>query len=106
MDDAGWFVEGLAFHVAGQLTEQRLARVRSAVAEGQSPARLTDAFSGQLRYDTSASIVRFIEIRWGRATLKKLLPVMTNAEILALLATTEENLLAAWREWVTEPRGA
>lgn len=104
MDEAGWFVEGLAFHAADQITANRLARVRSAVAEGKSPAHLADAFSGQLRYDTSASIVRYIESRWGRAMLKRLLPATTNAEILTLLEITETDLLAAWRSWLQTPR--
>lgn len=102
MHDAGWFVEGLAIHAAGQLSEQRMSRLRKALSEGHSPARLADAWSGDHRYAISGSLVRFIEDRWGRETLKNLLPATSNSEILAMLHTTEDDLLTTWRRSVSE----
>jgi hypothetical protein len=38
--------------------------------------------------------------------LKKLLPATTNAEILAELGTTEDDLLTAWRNSLGDARPA
>jgi len=96
-DEIGWFIEGLATHVAGQLDENRLARLRRAVSEGRFPGRLVDVWSGEDRYGLSGSLVRFIEHRWGRAKLRDLLGATTNAQILESLALTEKALLDSWR---------
>lgn len=96
MDDAGWFVEGLAIHVAGQLTDDRMARLRKAIDAGRGPKRLADAWSGPDKYGVCGSLVRFVEQRWGRGKIKQLLPATTNAEILAALGMTEEELLGVW----------
>jgi len=97
-DDLGWFIEGLAVLVSGQLTEQRVTQVRAAMAAGVAPARLSDVWSGKLRYGFAGSLADYIDRRWGRATTKHLLAATTNAEALQMLKTTEAALLDDWKK--------
>lgn len=98
MDEAGWFVEGLAVYAAGQLDEKRTVRVQKALAEGPLCSRLADAWSGPDRYGVSGSLVRHLEQRWGRAKLRELLSATTTAQILDSLNLTEPALLESWRQ--------
>lgn len=98
MEDAGWFVEGLAVYASGQLDEKRTARVRNALAEGPVCSRLADAWSGPDRYGVSGSLVRYIEQRWGRAKLRELLSATTTPKMLDSLNVTEPALLESWRQ--------
>jgi hypothetical protein len=104
MDDVGWFVEGLAIHAAKQLTDERMSRFRKAIAKGQTPSRLADAWSGPNRYAICGSLVQFIETRWGRAMIKNLLSATSNAEILKELGVSEDELLTEWRISLAAPQ--
>lgn len=97
MDEMGWFVEGLAVHVSGQLERAHRHAARDAVKAGKAPTRLADAWSGRYRYGVSGSMVAFIEQRHGRAMLVKLLPAVTTTEALRLLNTSEAQFLADWK---------
>lgn len=97
MDDCGWFVEGLAVLVSGQLERSHRTAAREAIKAGKAPTRLADAWSGRYRYGVSGSMVEFVDKRYGRDVLKKLLAVVTNAEALKLLNTTEGEFIAAWK---------
>lgn len=101
MDEAGWFVEGLAVLVSGQLNERRMAQARAAVADGTGPATLADAWSGPARYGVGGSMARFIEATWGRAMLFDLMADTSNAAILARLGLTETEFLTRWRVWLS-----
>lgn len=100
MDDEGWFVEGLAVLVAGQLDHGRLASAADAIASGAAPTRLAQAWSGKYRYGVCGSMVAFIDARWGRATLVKLLEATDQSALLAPLGLDEAQFLARWRAWV------
>lgn len=100
MDDAGWFVEGVAVLAAGQLTDARLARLRTTVAAGDAPARLADVWSGPNRYGAAGSLVRLVDETYGRAVVVALLADVTPEALLARLDITEEALLARWRAWL------
>jgi len=100
MDDAGWFVEGVATLATGQLTEARLTRLRAALAVGEGPAGLADVWSGPHRYGAAGSLVRFVDETYGRATVVALLGDVTQAQLLDRLDTTEDALLARWRFWL------
>lgn len=106
MDDAGWFVEGLAVYAAGQLDADRLARLRRALVAGKGPQRLAQAWSGELRYAVAGSLVQYIDQRLGRARLREMLAATTNAELLAALDLSEDELLAAWRASVAGADGS
>lgn len=102
MDDAGWFVEGLAVLVAGQLTSGNRPTAAQAIASGAAPAHLADAWSGKFRYGVSGSMVAFIDASFGRAKLIELLGDVTNAQILNRLGLTETEFMARWKIWVGE----
>jgi hypothetical protein len=97
-DDLGWFVEGLAVLVSGQLTPERDKDVRAAIAAGKAPAGLDAVWSGPLRYGFAGSLAAYVDRRWGRATTRRLLAVTSNADAMTLLGTTEVGLLADWKK--------
>ncbi len=100
MDDAAWFIEGLAVVVSGQLTKERLFQAREAAAGGQAPKSLATMWSGKHKYGFAGSMVQFIENKYGRDTLKSLLPLTSNDDILAKLEISESELLHDWETWL------
>lgn len=100
LDDVGWFVEGLAVVVSGQLDEHRRAQAREAAQRGE-PARLADAWSGPARYAVSGSLVEFVDRRVGRAKTRELLACTTPQQILSIVGLDEAALLSTWRASVT-----
>jgi hypothetical protein len=101
MDDCGWFVEGLAVYVSGQLERSHRGAAAEAIRAGKAPAHLADAWSGRYRYGVAGSMVAFVDHKYGRAVLDRMLAVTTNAEALALMKTNEGDFLAAWKAGVT-----
>ena len=101
MDPLGWFVEGLAVYVSGQLSSEHRGKDREAIDRGAIPADLESFWSGKYRYGISGSLVRYVDQHYGRATLLRLLPVTTNAEALELLGVTEAQLIADWQNSVS-----
>ncbi len=100
MDDLGWFVEGLAVYVSGQLDHGHRDAARKAVASGKDPKRLAKAWSGPYRYGVSGSMVRFIDRRYGRAMVWKLLAETKPDAVLGRLGLSEAEFLRAWRKSV------
>jgi hypothetical protein len=100
-EEIGWFAEGLAVVVSGQLAEKRLD-ARAAVESGQVPARLTDAWSGQYRYGVAGSMVAFMEDLVGRSAIFAALRFTRQSELLALVELSEEDFLGAWSEYVLD----
>jgi hypothetical protein len=101
MDEIGWFVEGLAVYVSGQLERSHRTAAREALEAGKAPTRLADAWSGRHRYGVSGSMVEFVDKRYGRDVLKKLLAVTSNEEAMKLLDTTEGEFLGAWKAHIS-----
>ena len=102
MDDLGWFVEGLAVYVSGQLEHGHKHAAQNAIAKGKAPTQLARAWSGPFRYGVSGSMVRFIDKRYGRDMLWKLLPETKPDKVLNHLGLSEKDFLAAWRNAVTK----
>jgi hypothetical protein len=100
MDEAGWFVEGLAVYVSGQMDSGHMASAADAIANGAAPDALANAWSGKYRYGVSGSLVAYIDDRFGRAQLTGLLDATSTADILARLGLTEAAFLADWKAWV------
>ena len=100
LEPIGWFVEGLAVYVSGQLEGAYLADPREAVLSGKAPTKLENAWSGKYRYGVSGTLVKFIDKTYGRDVIKKLLVQTTEPGILKFLGTTEKKFLRNWREFV------
>jgi hypothetical protein len=99
-EEVGWFGEGLAVLVSGQLETGHRASAVEAVRSGDVPARLAQAWSGPHRYGVSGTLVEYIDRELGRLGLFALLAATTEAEILAALGRDEEDLLAEWALFV------
>lgn len=100
LESIGWFVEGLAVYVSGQLEGGHLADPKEAILNGKAPNKLENAWSGKYRYGVSGTLVKFIDETYGRDAIKNLLVKTTESGILKFLGTTEEKLLRNWREFV------
>jgi hypothetical protein len=97
MDDSGWLIEGLAVYVSGQLERSHRTAARDALKAGKAPTRLADAWSGRYRYGVSGSMVEYVDKRYGREVIKKLLAVGSNEEALKLLGLAEREFLEVWK---------
>ena len=95
-----WFCEGLATLASGQLAREHAGVAARAVEAGTAPAQLADGWTGRDRYGVSGSLVAFVDARWGRDTLRRLLSATTCAELLAALGTSETDFLRDWAAWV------
>lgn len=100
-EEVGWFGEGLAVVVSGQLEEKR-QDARAAVESGQVPARLAEAWSGQYRYGVSGSMVAFMETLVGREGLLEALRYTRQSELLELVELSEADFIGAWSEYVLD----
>lgn len=104
MDDIGWFVEGLAVYVSGQLEDQHLASAREAVETGKTPRELKTAWSGKYRYGVSGSLVRYIAAKYGRKKIIDMLAATSEKQIMDTIGLTEKELLANWQRAVSSEK--
>jgi hypothetical protein len=100
LDDLGWFIEGLATYLSGQLEASHAEDARAAIRAGKAPKELKTAWSGRYRYGVCGSIVKYIDKEYGRKVVGTLLQETENRAVLKLLGTTETEFLARWRTWV------
>lgn len=100
LDDIGWFLEGLAVHVSGQLNEGYLASPKEAIEKNLAPEALENAWSGKYRYGVSGSLVQYIDKTYGREKVKQMLKGVSESELLGMLNLSEKTLLEQWREFV------
>jgi hypothetical protein len=94
----GWFVEGLAVLVSGQLDDGHLAPAAEAVRLHLDPPTLAKAWSGKYRYGVSGSLVAWVDRRAGRGALVRMLRAASQDELLAAVGLGEAELLRAWLE--------
>ncbi len=99
MDDIGWFVEGLAVFVSGQLSKERIDRAEDAIRKGKYPMQLKNVWSGENKYGFSGLIVKYIFLKYGKEKLAALLPKTTEKGILDELKISEAQLLKNWKTW-------
>jgi hypothetical protein len=95
-----WFVEGLATYVSGQCGSAKIEEIRQAVSDNNVPVSLENFWTGKLRYGLSGSVVMYIDNRYGRTELKKLLWYNKKSDILESLKTTESELLSGWKTYI------
>jgi len=100
-EEVGWFAEGLAVHVSGQLDHGHLAEPREAIELGAAPARLADAWSGKYRYGVCGSLIAYLDAELGREAIRKMLSVTRQDDLLAIAGVSEGELLAGWRRFVS-----
>lgn len=105
LEEIGWFIEGLAVYVSGQLDGQHGSAARKAIEPGAAPITLATAWSGPHRYGVSGSLVKYIDVKFGRSVTKELLTARTQDAVLKRLGLTEDELLAAWRAFVMAADG-
>lgn len=98
MDELSWFVEGLATYASGQLSEERINRVRAQFKEEKIPLTLTRLWTGPDKYGHAGSFVQFIDKEFGRKKLYKLLEYTDNSSILKFLKKDEATLISKWKD--------
>ncbi len=100
-EDVGWFGEGLAVLVSGQLDDPRHAgAARAALDQGAAPRRLAESWSGPHRYGVTGSLVRYLELCVGREGLLRMLAATSEAGLLDIAGMSAEELLGGWSEFV------
>ena len=99
-EEVGWFIEGLAVHVSGQLDQDHTAEPREAIDQGEAPTHLSEAWSGKYRYGVCGSLVAYMDSVFGRDTLRDMLAVTNQVDLLALAGVTESELLFRWKEFI------
>lgn len=97
MVNAQWFTEGLATYVSGMLDVDYAGAVQARLNAGFAPRTLAEVWNDQANYPLSASIVRYIDRRYGRSALRDLLTARSSSTILTRLGVGEAELLTAWR---------
>jgi hypothetical protein len=103
MDSLSWFIEGLATYISGQLTDDRLQRVRQLIAADKGPKRLSEFWTGEARYGNAGSLVRLIDRSYGRETIVRMLIMTDQREMLRELDTDEPSLIRRWEQSLKEP---
>lgn len=97
MLNAQWLTEGLAVYISGMLDVDYAGTVQARLNAGFAPRTLSEVWNDQANYPLSASIVRYIDRRFGRAAVRDLLTARSTATILTMLGVGETELLTAWR---------
>ncbi len=69
VNDLDWFVEGLAVFASGQLSKDRLERMH----RDKLPESLAEVWTGPDRYANAGTLVRFVDRKYGRAMIVRLL---------------------------------
>lgn len=98
IENIDWFVEGLAVYVSGQLDEVRLKRAKSYILDKGAPIKLADIWNGEHKYGFAGSIVKFIDDKYGREVLVKLISYTKLTEILNTLNISEKELMKEWKQ--------
>lgn len=100
MEGLDWLAEGFATFASGQLTDTRVREIRSLVESGQAPAQLDDFWKGRNRYGLAGSMVQYIDARYGREMLFKILIFNNKADVLDVLLVSELDLIDGWKKSV------
>lgn len=102
MEPLSWLIEGLATYASGQLTDEKLKEVEKSFSRGNTPGSLDSIWMGKLRYQQAGSLVRYIDLRFGRDLLISLLPLTSESSILKMLGMDERTLI---HDWIEKPAG-
>lgn len=97
INNIDWFVEGLATYVSGQLDEERLFRTIDYVHQTGGPQELAEFWTGENRYGLAGSMIAYIDKKYGREMLSRLMEYNDVNDILRLLDISEGALIAEWK---------
>jgi hypothetical protein len=100
IEELDWFIEGLATYASGQCDSARISMVKSVIANKNGPSNLESFWIGNLKYGLSGSLVMFIDKKYGREKLVKLISLTKKTEFLTELKTRERTLLTEWEEYI------
>lgn len=98
IENIDWFVEGIAVYGSGQLDDERYKKAQSYILEEGGPDKLADIWKGEHRYGLAGSILKFIDDKYGREILVKLITYTKATEILNVLDISEEELIKEWKQ--------
>ena len=98
IENIDWFVEGIAVYVSRQLSDGRYKRMKKYILEEGGPSKLADIWKGEHKYGLAGSIVKFIDKKYGRDILIKLISFTKATEILTILNISEEELIREWKQ--------
>ncbi len=100
VDNIDWFVEGVATYASGQLDSVRTSQVKKALTENKIPNTLDKFWSGKLKYGLSGSVIKYIDVTYGRKKLISLLKYNKKEQILSQISCSEIELLEKWKEFI------
>lgn len=95
-----WFVEGLATYASGQCDAVRMVEIKNAIKRNEAPLALDNFWKGSLKYGLSGSMVKYIDVKFGRNKLNALLKFTDKSELLKSLGVTEQELVEGWRNYI------
>jgi hypothetical protein len=102
MDDLSWLIEGLATFVSGQLNEERINKVSVQLKEGKNSSLSFTIMDRADKYGRAGCFVQFLEKKYGRKKLIKLLSLTDLSSILKVLKTDETSLITSWKNNMLE----
>jgi len=100
VEEIDWFIEGLATFASGQCDSTRITEIKKIITENKTPEHLDGFWKGKMKYALSGSMVMYIDHKYGRNKLKKLLVFSKKSEILQFLEVKETELLNDWKEFM------
>jgi len=101
MDDLSWLVEGVATFVSGQLTNERLEKVKTQLKQ-KTPVKLSELWTGADKYGRAGSFINFLDQKYGKEKIFKLLSFTDLASILEYLKSDETTLINEWKNKILE----
>lgn len=93
-----WFTEGLAVYVSGQLENIPDTTIKNSLFEAGSPDNLIGIKSTPQNYILSASLVEYIDEKYGRDVVFNMIFMEDALELFENLKISEARLIAEWKE--------
>jgi len=97
IENLDWFVEGIAVYASGQLNDERYQRTQNYILNEKGPSTLAEIWKGEHKYGLAGSIVKYLDQKYGREILIKLLKTTKATEILNILNISEDELIKGWK---------
>lgn len=95
-----WIVEGMAAFASGQWAADYASSARATMNGGFTPTTFASLWASPANYALAGSVFAYIYQRFGVDTVRRLLTVRSEADLLATLAMDAPTLLREWRAWM------